>query len=245
MIKKNDTTKPKKQSVKKAKKSSNLEIPSLEEMLQAGVHFGHKTSKWNSKMKSYIFTSRNSVHIIDLEKTQESLERALEFLKSVKDKNQKIIFVGTKIAAQDLTRQAAQECKMLYVTERWIGGTLTNFQTISERLKHFKDLEKKKASGELEKYTKKEQHDFDVEMRKLERRFGGIKEMTELPSALFVTDVYDNAAAVKEAKNMGIPVVGLCDTNADPTSVDYSIPANNNAISSLKLILETVTKTLK
>lgn len=248
MIKKNNTiktTKPKKQVAKKAKKSDSLEIPSLEEMLQAGVHFGHKTSKWNSKMKSYIFTSRNNIHIIDLEKTQENLVKALEFLKSIKDKNQKIIFVGTKIAAQNITREVAQECKMPYVTERWIGGTLTNFQTISERLKYFNDLEKKKKTGELEKYTKKEQHDFDVEMRKLERRFGGIKEMTGLPNALFVVDVCDNAAAVKEARNMNIPVVGLCDTNADPTSVDYSIPANNNAISSLKLVLETVAKILK
>jgi small subunit ribosomal protein S2 len=230
----------KEKSVKK-----DVEIPSLEEMLKAGVHFGHKTSKWNSQMKSYIFTSRNNVHIIDLEQTQQKLKEALQFIQSIKEKKGKIVFVGTKVAAKDIAQQTAKDCKMFYVTERWIGGTLTNFQTISDRLSHFRDLEKKKKSGELEKYTKKEQQEFGIELDKLERRFGGIKEMTELPAALFVVDVHDNVLAVKEAKAKGIPVVGLCDTNADPTSIDYSIPANDDAISSLQLIFSAINKALK
>ncbi len=230
----------KEKSVKK-----DVEIPSLEEMLKAGVHFGHKTSKWNSQMKSYIFTSRNNVHIIDLEQTQQKLKEALQFIQSIKEKKGKIVFVGTKVAAKDIAQQTAKDSKMFYVTERWIGGTLTNFQTISDRLSHFRDLEKKKKSGELEKYTKKEQQEFGIELDKLERRFGGIKEMTELPAALFVVDVHDNVLAVKEAKAKGIPVVGLCDTNADPTSIDYSIPANDDAISSLQLIFSAINKALK
>lgn len=230
----------KEKSVKK-----EVEIPSLEEMLKAGVHFGHRTSKWNSQMKSYIFTSRNNVHIIDLEQTQQKLKEALEFIQGIKEKKGKIVFVGTKVAAKDLVRQTARDCGMFYVADRWVGGTLTNFQTISNRLNHYRDLEKKKKSGELEKYTKKEQQDFNVELEKLERRFGGIKEMTELPSALFVVDVHDNALAVKEAKAKGIPVVGLCDTNADPESVDYCVPANDDAISSLQLIFGSIAKALK
>ncbi|MFC1700777.1 30S ribosomal protein S2 [Patescibacteria group bacterium] len=228
----------------KEKNIENIEVPSLEEMLKAGVHFGHKTSKWNSKMKSYIFTSRNNIHIIDLEQTQQRLKKALKFLQEIKENKGKIVFVGTKVAAKDIICKTAKESNMHYVTERWIGGTLTNFQAISNRLKYFRDLENKKKTGELDKYTKKEQHDFSVELEKLEQRFGGIKEMVSLPSALFVIDIYNDALAVKEARAKNIPVIGLCDTNADPNSVDYSIPANDDAISSLELILGSVSKIL-
>lgn len=222
-----------------------IEIPDLEEMLKAGVHFGHKTSKQNSRMKQYIFTSRNNIHIIDLEQTRQKLREALEFIREIKNKKGKIIFVGTKVAARDIIKKTAEECDMFYVNERWIGGALTNFQTISNRLKHYRDLEKKKKEGELAKYTKKEQQEFGVELEKLKRRFGGVKEMTEMPAALFVADIEDNALAVKEAKLMGVPVAGLCDTNADPTAVDYCIPANDDAISSLELIFGAVAKALK
>lgn len=219
-------------------------VPSLEEMLKAGVHFGHRTSKWNPKMKPYIFGSRNNVHIIDLEKTQQALKKTLEFISQLKEKENTLLFVGTKISAKEIIRQTAEETKMPFVAERWLGGTLTNFQTISKRLEHFRDLEKRKKEGALEKYTKKERHEFDVELNKLEGQFGGIKKMTELPNALFVASAHDDKLAVKEAKMKKIPVIGICDTNSDP-NIDYPIPGNDDAISSLKLILEAVTKVLK
>ena len=228
-------------------KKINLEkiIPSLEEMLKAGVHFGHRSSKWNAKMKEYIHTTRNKVHIIDLEKTEKKLKNALEFINEIKEKKGMIIFVGTKVAAKDITKQTAEEVKMPYVIERWIGGTLTNFKVISKRLEHIRDLESKEKEGELKKYTKKEQHEFNVEIQKLNRYFGGIKEITKLPDALFVIDASKEKLAIKEAKMKNIPVVGLCDTNSDPTTVDYPIPVNDDAISSLKLILGAVVKVLK
>jgi len=220
-------------------------IPSLEEMLKAGVHFGHRTSKWHAKMEPYIFTTRNNVHILDLEKTEKKLRKALEFLHEIKEKKGTVIFVGTKVAAKEITQESAQETKMPYINERWIGGTLTNFEVISKRLEHTRDLEKKQKEGELKKYTKKEQHDFNIEIEKLNRQFGGIKEITKLPEVLLVIDAYKEKLAIKEAKAKGIPVVGLCDTNADPTDVDYPIPVNDDAISSLKLILGTIVKVLK
>jgi len=228
-------------------KKINLEkiIPSLEEMLKAGVHFGHRSSKWNAKMKEYIHTTRNKVHIIDLEKTEKKLKDALEFINEIKEKKGIIIFVGTKVAAKDITKQIAEEVGMPYVIERWIGGTLTNFKVISKRLEHIRDLESKEKEGELKKYTKKEQHEFNVEIQKLNRYFGGIKEITKLPDALFVIDASKEKLAIKEAKMKNIPVVGLCDTNSDPTTVDYPIPVNDDAISSLKLILGAVVKVLK
>ena len=233
-------------TVKKIKKI-NLEkiIPSLDEMLKAGVHFGHRASKWNAKMKEYIHTTRNKVHIIDLEKTEEKLKKALEFINEIKEKKGMIIFVGTKIAAKDIVKETAEEVKMPYVIERWIGGTLTNFNVISKRLEHIRDLESKKEEGALKKYTKKEQHEFDTEIQKLNRHFGGIKKITKLPDALFVVDANKEKAAVKEAKMKNIPVVGLCDTNSDPTTVDDPVPVNDDAISSLKLILGLFVKVLK
>ena len=235
----------KKKTVKATVKTVKEILPSLEEMLGAGVHFGHRTSKWNPKMEPYIFTVRNNVHIIDLEKTQEKLEEALEFLQKIKKEKKIIIFVGAKIAAKEITRQSAEECKMPHVTERWIGGAITNFKVISKRLKHYRDLEQKQETGELKKYTKKEQHDFGVQLQRLNQQFGGIKNLTKLPDALLVVDVSKEQLAVKEARAKGIPIVGLCDTNADPTLIDYPIPANDDAISSLRLILGTIVKVLK
>jgi len=236
-----------KNTKKKIIKKINLEkiIPSLEEMLKAGVHFGHLSSKWNAKMKEYIHTTRNKVHIIDLEKTEKKLKNALEFINEIKEKKGIIVFVGTKVAAKDITKQTAEEVGMPYVIERWIGGTLTNFKVISKRLKHIQDLESKEKEGELKKYTKKEQQEFNIEIQKLNRHFGGIKEMTKLPDALFIIDTSKEKLAIKEAKMKNIPVIGLCDTNSDPTTVDYPIPVNDDAISSLKLILGAVVKVLK
>jgi len=240
-----------KKTIKNTKKNPikkiNLEkiIPSLEEMLKAGVHFGHRASKWNAKMKEYIHTTRNKVHIIDLEKTEEELKKALEFINEIKEKKGMIIFVGTKVAAKEITKEIAENVKMPYVIERWIGGTLTNFKVISKRLEHIRDLEKKEKEGELKKYTKKEQHEFNIVIQKLNKQFGGIKEITKLPDVLFVIDANKEKLAIKEAKMKNIPIIGLCDTNSDPTTVDYPIPANDDAISSLRLILGTVVKVLK
>jgi len=239
--------KVKKTKTNKKTTSRNIEkiLPSLEEMLKAGVHFGHRTSKWNSKMKPYIFTARNNVHIIDLEKTQEKLSEALKFIQKIKEKKEVILFVGTKVAAKEITSQMAKKCRMPYVNERWLGGTLTNFGIISKRLEYFRDLEEKNKKGELKKYTKKEQHQFGVELQKLERQFGGIKKMLKLPEALLVVDVQKEKLAVKEARMKNIPVIGLCDTNADPSIIDYPIPVNDDAITSLKLILGVINKVLK
>ncbi|MFH1461125.1 MAG: 30S ribosomal protein S2 [Patescibacteria group bacterium] len=235
-----------KEKTKKTKKvNPDKIIPSLEEMLKAGVHFGHRTSKWNARMKPYIFTSRNNVHVIDLEKTHQKLKEALTFLQAIKEKKGIVVFVGTKVSAKEITRQSAGQAKMPYVIERWIGGTLTNFPVISKRLEYIRDLEKKQSAGELEKYTKKEQHEFKVELQKLNRQFGGIKEIIKIPDALLVIDTGREKLAVKEAKMKGVPVVGLCDTNADPTIIDYPIPTNDDAISSLKLILGAMVEVLK
>ncbi len=241
LLKERQTTSGKKSTEKNIEKI----LPSLEEMLKAGIHFGHRTSKWNAKMEPYIFTSRHNVHIIDLEKVRQKLAEALKFIREIKKKKGVILFVGTKIAAKEITRRMAKECQMPYVSERWLGGTLTNFKIISQRLERFRDLEEKKKKGELKKYTKKEQHEFDVELQKLERQFGGIKKLIKLPEALLIIDTQKEKLAVKEARMKKIPIIGLCDTNADPTLIDYPIPANDDAITSLKLILGTIVKVLK
>ena len=226
-------------------KSSRIEMPLPEEMLKAGVHFGHRASKWNPKMESYIFMTRNNVHIIDLEKTNEKLEEALRFLQKIKEEKGIVLFVGTKISAKKIIEEAAKECGMPYVNERWLGGTLTNFSVLAKRLEYLKELEKKKETGELEKYTKKERHEIDIELRKLNQKFGGIKEMTKLPDALFISDIREDSLAAKEAKRKDIPTVGLCDTNTDPSTVDYPIPANDDASSSLRLMVGAVVGVLK
>jgi len=239
------TTKTTKKATKKKEKTEKIKVPTPEEMFEAGVHLGHRISKWNPKMAPYIFTSRNNIHIIDLEKTAEKLKEAVKFVKELKKKKGVILFVGTKPIAKKIVEEAAKECKMPYVNERWLGGTLTNFPVISQRLEHFRELEKKKQSGELEKYTKKEQHLFEIELQKLQEKFGGLKEMTALPDALLILDIKRDSLAIKEAQRKGIPVIGICDTNTDPTTVDYPIPANDDSSTSLKLILEPIIKILK
>lgn len=237
----------KKTKTKVKKKPQDIEkiLPSLEEMLKAGVHFGHRISKWNPKMEPYIFTRRNNVHIIDLEETRKKLAEALKFIQRIKKEKGTILFMGTKVVAKEIVHQMAEECQMPYVVERWLGGTLTNFKVISQRLEYFRDLEGKKKKGELEKYTKKEQYQFSIELQKLEKQFGGIKKMIKLPEVLLVVDVQKAKLAVKEARMKNIPVIGLCDTNVDPSIIDYPIPANDDAITSLKLILGTIVKALK
>ncbi|MFQ6049660.1 MAG: 30S ribosomal protein S2 [Candidatus Paceibacterales bacterium] len=222
---------------KTKKKDFNLDI---EEMTKAGLHFGHKTSKVHPKMKPYLYKVRNTIHIIDLEKTKEKFEEALEFIKHLISENKTLLIVGTKIQVRDLVKDMAIECGFPYVNERWLGGTFTNFEVMRKRINYFKDLEKKRIEGELEKYTKKERAEIDQELRDFERKFGGIKNLEELPEAVFVLDIRKDALAVKEAKRKGVKVVGISDTNTDPTLADYPVPANDDAISSVKYILEKV-----
>ncbi len=238
-------TAKKKQTAKTKKLNLEKVLPSLEEMLKKGVHFGHRTSRWNVKMEPYIFTSRKNVHIIDLEKSREKLSEALEYLYQLKQKKAVILFVGTKVSVKEIVKEIAENLNQPYVNERWLGGTLTNFPVISKRLEHYRDLDSKMQKGELEKYTKKERHDFGVELQRLKLRFGGIKQMTQLPDALLVIDPYKENLAVKEARMKGIPIVALCDTNADPSIIDYPIPTNDDAIPALELILRTIEKVLE
>ena len=211
-----------------------------EEMVEAGLHFGHRTSRVHPKMKPYLHSVKNTVHIIDVEKTVEKLEEALKFIEELISENKTLVLIGTKIQAKKLVKEIAEECDLFYVNERWIGGTFTNFEIIKKRINHFKDLEKKKIEGELEKYTKKEKAKFDQELQNLETKFGGIKNMERLPDAIFILDMRKDDLAVKEARMKGIKIIGISDTNVDPNLADYPIPANDDAISSLKYILEKV-----
>jgi len=216
-----------------------------EEMAQAGLHFGHRTSRVHPKMIPYLYGVRNTVHIIDLEKTKEKLEEALKFIQELIIEKKILFIVGTKIQVKDLVKDMATECKLPYVNERWLGGTFTNFETIKKRIEYFKDLERKKAEGELEKYTKMERAGIDRELKDFDFKFEGIKNLERLPDAIFVLDMKKETTAVKEARMKGIKVIGISDTNCDPTLADFPIPANDDAIPSLKYILEKVKETIK
>ena len=211
-----------------------------EEMAQAGLHFGHKTSKIHPRMKPYLFGARNGVHLIDLEKTAEKLKEALKFIQELISEAKTLILIGTKIQVKEAVKNTAEECGLPYVAERWLGGTFTNFEAIKKRVDYFKDLENKKNQGELEKYTKKERAQIDKELATLQLKFGGIRALTQLPDAIFVTDMRKDILAIKEAKAKGIKVVAISDTNTDPALVDYFIPANDDAVSSIKYILDKV-----
>jgi len=224
-------------------KSSDYGI-SIEEMRKVGVNFGHRISKCHPKMKPYVVGVKGSDHInmIDLEKTKEHFIKTLDFLSGFIKEGKTIIFVGTKVPARKLVKEIAKECKMPYVVSRWLGGTLTNFSIMQKRIKYFKELEEKKKSGELDKYTKKEQLEFDRELERLEQKFGGIKDLEKLPDALFVIDMKKDELAVREAKQKGVIVIGLADTEIDPSQADYFIPANDDAISSVSYILDKIKK---
>jgi len=212
----------------------------LEEMAQAGLQFGHQKSKIHPKMEPYLYGVRNTVHIIDLEKTKQKLKEALIFIQELISKNKILLIVGTKIQHKDLIKTIAEECGLLYVNERWLGGTFTNFETIKKRIEYFNGLEQKKQEGELEKYTKKERLKIDQELRELEKKFAGIKKLEKLPDAVFVVDLRKDILTIKEAKRKKIKIIGISDTNCDPTLADYPIPANDDAISSVKYILEKI-----
>lgn len=222
---------------------SDLEI-SMESMIKKGVHFGHQKSRRNPKMDEYIFTTRKGINLIDLQKTEEKLKEALEFIKKIRSEKKDILFVGTKKQIKDIVKEAAIYSGMPFVTERWLGGTFTNFKIIKTRVKYLKDLKLMIDTGEAKKYTKFEQMKMKEELEKLETKMGGIKDMNDFPGAIFVTDIKENDLAIKEAKKSGIPVIALADTNVDPTVVDYPIPSNDDAISSVRLILSYICKAI-
>ena len=220
-------------------------IPTIEEMLKAGMHFGHRTSRWHPKMEPFIFTQRNGVYIIDLIKSREMLEVALEFIKKFASEGKSILFVGTKMQAKNSIKKLSQETSMPYVSEKWMGGCLTNFSVIKKLIKKYNDLISDKNAGKLNKYTKKERLDFDRELEKLEMKVGGLVNMTKLPDALFVWDIKTEKTAVTEAGKKNIPIIAVCDTNTNPEGINYVIPANDDASKTIKLILNTVKETIE
>ena len=217
---------------------------SMRDMLQAGVHFGHQTRFWNPKMKPFIFGARNGVHIINLEKTVPMFDDALNFVGNIAAKKGKILFVGTKRAASEAVKEAAASCDQFYVNHRWLGGMLTNWKTVRQSIKRLKDLELQAQDGTFEKLTKKEALMRTREMEKLEKSLGGIKNMGGLPDVLFVVDADHEHIAIKEANNLGIPVVSIVDTNSNPDGVDYVIPGNDDAIRAVQLYLNAAADTV-
>ncbi len=216
----------------------------MKELLEAGVHFGHHTRRWNPKMKRYIYGSRNSVYIIDLHQTVNLFDEAAEFLKNIAENRGNVLFVGTKKQAQEPIRIAAKRCGMYFVNQRWLGGMLTNFTTITGRIQRLKELERWQADGTLERFVKKEQLTLMEEKDKLERFLGGMKDMRGLPDALFVVDTKEERIAVKEARKLGIPVVAVVDTNCDPDEVDFVIPGNDDAIRAIELMTSRIADAL-
>ncbi len=208
----------------------------IKELLEAGAHFGHQTSQWHPRMKSYIFTKRNGIYIIDLEQTASMLDKACNFVREVVAEGGSILFVGAKKQAQETIEQEAQRCGAYYVNQRWLGGVLTNFATIQARIDHLVRLEDQQAKGDFNRLPKKEALKLGEEISRLNRQVGGFKEMTSLPAALFIVDPTKERIALAEAKRMGIPVVAIADTNCNPNDIDYPIPANDDAMRAIKLI---------
>ena len=218
----------------------------IKALLEAGVHFGHKTSRWHPKMAPYIHSKRQDSHIVDLTKTVEGLEKALPFVTEVVSKGKQVLFVGTKKQAKDIVREAAEAAGQPYVTERWMGGMLTNVATITGQIKNLKALERRMDSGELSnRYSKLEVQRFQEEIDDLNKKYGGIKDLNGKPGVVFVTDILEDVNAVREANKLGVPVVAIVDTNADPSLVDYVIPGNDDAIKGLSLILDYVSQAVE
>ena len=215
-----------------------MAVVAMKQLLEAGVHFGHQTRRWDPKMAEYIFQARNGIHIIDLQKTSKKLDEAYAFLKEQAEEGKTVLFVGTKKQAQDCVKEAAEKCGMYYVNQRWLGGTLTNFTTIRKRIGRLVELEKMQEDGTFEVLPKKEVILLKKEMEKLEKNLGGIKEMEELPGVMFIVDPKKERIGILEARKLGIPVIGLVDTNCNPEDVDYAIPGNDDAIRAVKLIAD-------
>ncbi len=217
-----------------------MAVISMKQLLEAGVHFGHQTRKWNPKMKQYIFTARNDIHILNLEQASDLIDKAYTFVRDVVASGKSVLFVGTKKQAQEAVKEEAERCGMYYVNTRWLGGTLTNFKTIASRIERLNKLNQMEKVGEFDLLPKKEVALLKQERDKLERNLGGIKEMRTLPGVIFVVDPNSEHICVKEALRLGIPTVGLCDTNCDPTGINYVIPGNDDAIRSVKLIASAI-----
>lgn len=215
---------------------NNMSVISMKQLLEAGVHFGHQTRRWNPKMKPYIFTERNGIYIVDLQKTVKMFDVAYNFVKEQAANDANILFVGTKKQAQDSIEESAKKCGMYYINHRWLGGTLTNWDTIQKRIKRLKQLKKMEEDGTFERLPKKEVAVLTKQREKLEKFLGGIEDMSGLPDVLFIVDPHKEQIAVKEAKKLNIPVVAMVDTNTDPDDIDYIIPSNDDAIRAIKLI---------
>jgi small subunit ribosomal protein S2 len=222
-----------------------MNIPSIMEMLQAGVHFGHQTFRWHPKMKEYIFTERNSVHVIDLEKTQAQLELVLPQVKEMAAQGKKILFVSTKPQAKEIVKKAAIECNMPYMVNRWMGGLLTNFPEMKRMIKKYLSIKQQKESGELERYTKKEQVKICKDLEKMEENLFGLSTLDRIPDALFIPSVHKEKTAVTEANKTNVAIIGVCDTNSNPSKVKYIIPANDDAVKAITLIVNLVTEAVK
>ncbi len=217
-----------------------MAVVAMKQLLEAGVHFGHQTRRWDPKMAEYIFQARNGIHIIDLQKASKKLDEAYKFVKDEAEAGKDILFVGTKKQAQECMKEAALKCNMYYVNQRWLGGMLTNFDTIQKRINRLKSLEAMESDGTFERLPKKEVIKLKAEREKLEKNLGGIKEMTRLPGVLFIVDPKKERIAILEARKLNIPIVGLIDTNCNPEDVDYPIPGNDDAIRSVKLIADVI-----
>ena len=215
-----------------------MAVVAMKQLLEAGVHFGHQTRRWDPRMAEYIFQARNGIHIIDLQKTSKKLDEAYEFMKEQAEEGKTVLFIGTKKQAQDCVKEAAEKTGMYYVNQRWLGGTLTNFKTIRKRIERLTQLEQMEQDGTFDVLPKKEVVLLRKEMDKLNKNLGGIKEMTEIPGVMFVVDPKKEHIAIQEARKLNIPVVGLVDTNCDPNNVDYVIPGNDDAIRAVKLITD-------
>ena len=213
-----------------------MPIISMKQLLEAGVHFGHQTRRWNPKMKKYIFTERNGIYIIDLQKTVKKVEEAYMFIRDIAAQGGSVLFVGTKKQARESIEQEAKRCNMFYVNNRWLGGTLTNFKTIRQSVSRLNRINQMEKSGEFDALPKKEVIKLRLERDKLERNLGGIKEMRSLPQAIFIVDPRKEHIAIHEARILGVPIVGICDTNCDPDELDYVIPGNDDAIRAVKLL---------
>ena len=215
-----------------------MAVVAMKQLLEAGVHFGHQTRRWDPKMAEYIFQARNGIHIIDLQKTSKKLDEAYAFLKEQAEEGKTVLFVGTKKQAQECVKEAAEKCGMFYINQRWLGGTLTNFGTIRKRIERLAELERMQEDGTFDVLPKKEVILLKKEMEKLEKNLGGIKEMKELPQVMFIVDPKKERIGILEARKLGIPVIGLVDTNCNPEDVDYAIPGNDDAIRAVGLIAD-------
>lgn len=222
-----------------------MKIPSVVEMLQSGVHFGHQISRWHPKMEDYIFTERNGVHVINLEITRKKLEETLEEVRKMASEGKQILFITTKPQAKEIVKAAAIDCGMPYLVERWVGGLLTNFAEMKKLFKKYISIKEQQASGELERYTKQEQIRIGKELEKMEKNLAGIAYMEQIPDALFIPALQREVTAVEEGNNMNVSIIGVCDTNADPSRAQYIIPANDDAVNAIKMIVGLVAEAVK